>query len=125
MSTTDSDPPTRVDAIVDAHSMIPRTSLALSVGTAPALAVDQQLNPFREAMTMSKAPRKLTLTRETLLPLQNNELTAINGGTATPVTAVTEATPEISAVSARVSLAASIRACAASRGVTQMTLGQA
>ena len=49
---------------------------------------------------MSKAPRKLTLTRETLLPLQNNELTAINGGTS----------PAISAVS-RVTFMASIRAC--------------
>ena len=71
---------------------------------------------------MSKAPRKLTLTRETLLPLQNNELTAINGGTAT---VVIEATPAISAVSARVSLMASIRACAATRAVSAVTVGQA
>ena len=46
---------------------------------------------------MNKAPRKLTLTRETLLPLQNNELTAVNGGTATAVS--------------RVTFMASIRAC--------------
>jgi hypothetical protein len=105
MSTLGGGSPTRVDAIVDAHCMVPRTSLAIAVGTAPALMVDQQRNPFREAMTMSKAPRKLTLTRETLLPLQNNELTAINGGTSP-----SPATPAISAVS-RVSFMASIRAC--------------
>ena len=49
---------------------------------------------------MSKAPRKLTLSRETLLPLQNHELTAVHGGTATAVTAVSRAT-----------FMASIRAC--------------
>ncbi|HEY6178329.1 MAG TPA: hypothetical protein VIX73_27930 [Kofleriaceae bacterium] len=38
---------------------------------------------------MSKAPRKLTLTRETLLPLQNHELAAVHGGTATAVSRVT------------------------------------
>ena len=46
---------------------------------------------------MSKAPRKLTLTRETLLPLQNHELATVHGGTATAVS--------------RVTFMASIRAC--------------
>lgn len=46
---------------------------------------------------MSKAPRKLTLTRETLLPLQNHELAAVHGGTATAVS--------------RIAYTASIRAC--------------
>jgi hypothetical protein len=41
---------------------------------------------------MSKAPRKLTLTRETIAPLHNNELDAVNGGTS-------PATPAISAAS--------------------------
>ena len=46
---------------------------------------------------MSKAPRKLTLTRETLLPLQNHELTTVHGGTATAVS--------------RATFMASVRAC--------------
>ena len=46
---------------------------------------------------MSKAPRKLTLTRETLLPLQNHELATVHGGTATAIS--------------RATYVASIRAC--------------
>jgi hypothetical protein len=54
---------------------------------------------------MNKAPRKLTLTRETLAPLQTSELTAVNGGTS-------PATPAIS-VASRATFIASVRFCSA------------
>lgn len=60
---------------------------------------------------MSKAPRKLTLTRETLLPLQNNELTEVHGGTS----------PVVS-VAARVAFIATVRFCPA---VSAFTANQA
>ncbi|TMQ08672.1 MAG: hypothetical protein E6J90_39720 [Deltaproteobacteria bacterium] len=68
---------------------------------------------------MSKAPRKLTLTRETLLPLQNSELAAINGGTATP--AVFIAT-RVSVVASRAGIVASARFCS---GISAVTLNTA
>ena len=52
---------------------------------------------------MSKAPRKLTLNRETLVSLQNTELDQVNGGTS-------PATPAIS-VASRASFIASVRFC--------------
>jgi len=63
---------------------------------------------------MNKAPRKLTLNRETLASLQNNELTAINGGTS-------PATPAVS-VASRATFVASVRFCSA---VSAFTVNQA
>jgi hypothetical protein len=60
---------------------------------------------------MSKALRKLTLSRETLLPLHDSDLTAINGGTSPVISAAT-----------RVTFRVSIRACQA---VSAFTVRQA
>lgn len=54
-------------------------------------------------MIMNKAPRKLSLNRETLVSLQNNELDQVNGGTS-------PASPAISAAS-RATFVASVRFC--------------
>jgi hypothetical protein len=64
-------------------------------------------------MIMSKPPRKLTLTRETLLPLNNAELSGINGGTS----------PAIS-VSIRVTVAVTAAACLPVSNATLMQAQQ-
>jgi hypothetical protein len=56
---------------------------------------------------MNKAPRKLTLTRETLVPLQNHELHDVNGGTS----------PAIS-IASRATFMASVRFCSVVSGIT-------
>jgi hypothetical protein len=60
---------------------------------------------------MSKAPRKLTLTRETLVPLQNHDLDAVNGGTS-----------PLASMVVRSAVQASVRVCSAvSRAVSRVS----